>query len=242
MSKIHHTLQAAASVAFCFFIAAGAKAQAAPSCQLGNGVKHVVHLQFDNVHLRRDNPNVPSDIEQMPNLLNFLTKNGVVSGNHYTILISHTAGGLITGMTGLYPDRTGMPVTNSYRVWDSSGHPSSSHPAFVYWTAKDTTDGLPVLLTDGGKNAPAPWVAYTRAGCDFGGFSIANTVVETIPSDISTIFGPASAELSTVLAQLASTDPKTRALPNANWLGVAVHCAKDSPRCASIALGSREGH
>jgi len=54
----------------------GAPAYAATgaACQLaakGNGVKHVVYLQFDNVHLRRDNPNVPSDLEQMPNLLHF---------------------------------------------------------------------------------------------------------------------------------------------------------------------------
>jgi len=42
------------------------------SCHLqsaGNKIKRVVFLQFDNVHLRRDNPNVPSDLEQMPNLL-----------------------------------------------------------------------------------------------------------------------------------------------------------------------------
>ena len=37
---------------------------------IGNKIRQVVHLQFDNVHLRRDNPNVPSDLEQMPNLLN----------------------------------------------------------------------------------------------------------------------------------------------------------------------------
>ena len=41
-------------------------------CNLDNGLKHIVYLQFDNVHLRRDNPNVPSDLEQMPNLLYFL--------------------------------------------------------------------------------------------------------------------------------------------------------------------------
>src|SRR5215470_19748548 len=63
-----------------------ANAQAAApvqaSCHLqsaGNKIKRVVHLQFDNVHLRRDNPNVPSDLEQMPHLLNFLTDNGTVS-------------------------------------------------------------------------------------------------------------------------------------------------------------------
>jgi hypothetical protein len=29
-------------------------------------IKHVIYIQFDNVHFERDNPNVPSDLEQMP--------------------------------------------------------------------------------------------------------------------------------------------------------------------------------
>src|SRR5262249_4488992 len=41
-------------------------------CQFANGIKRVVVLDFDNVHLTRDIPNVPSDLEQMPHLLNFL--------------------------------------------------------------------------------------------------------------------------------------------------------------------------
>ena len=52
-------------------VVAAAPARAAGTnaggCQLdqANGrIKHVVYLQFDNVHLRRDNPNVPSDLEQ----------------------------------------------------------------------------------------------------------------------------------------------------------------------------------
>src|ERR1700750_3276118 len=49
---------------------------ASTSCPLGNGVKHVVTIMFDNVHYFRDNPNVPSDLQQMPNLLKFFTKNG----------------------------------------------------------------------------------------------------------------------------------------------------------------------
>ena len=48
-------------------------------CKLDNRIEHVVYLQFDNVHFRRDNPNVPSDLEQIPNLLNFLTDNGTFS-------------------------------------------------------------------------------------------------------------------------------------------------------------------
>jgi hypothetical protein len=47
-------------------------------CQLANGVKHVIQIQFDNVHLTRDNPNVPSDLQQMPHLYDFLKDNGVV--------------------------------------------------------------------------------------------------------------------------------------------------------------------
>jgi len=235
MQKTLFRLGTASPVLFGAFFAVslGAQAHAAPVCRLGGGAKHVVHLQFDNVHLRRDNPNVPSDLEQMPNLLNFLTRNGVVSGNHYTGLISHTAVDLVTGMTGLYPDRNGLPVSNSYRLFDANNHPTGSHSDFVYWTAKDATDGLPVLLSDNGKTAPAPWVAFTRAGCDVGAFSVADIDFETLPGDIATVFGTSSTQYSTVVAQLASTNPKTRALPTANWLGVAVHCAQGSARCAS---------
>ena len=43
-------------------------------CQLGNSVQHVINIVFDNVHFSRDNPNVPSDLEQMPHLLNFLNR------------------------------------------------------------------------------------------------------------------------------------------------------------------------
>jgi hypothetical protein len=46
------------------------------SCELGNGVKHVIEITFDNVHFFRDNPNVPSDLEMMPHLLNFIEQNG----------------------------------------------------------------------------------------------------------------------------------------------------------------------
>src|SRR5215831_17232027 len=60
------------------------------SCQLNsvhNKIKRVIYLNFDNVHFRRDNPNVPSDLEQMPNLLNFILQNGTLATNHWTPLI-----------------------------------------------------------------------------------------------------------------------------------------------------------
>src|SRR5262249_58061827 len=87
------------------------------SCQLNsvhNKIKRVIYLNFDNVHFRRDNPNVPSDLEQMPNLLNFILQNGTIATNHWTPLISHTSVDLLTAMTGVYGDRMGMPVGNSY--------------------------------------------------------------------------------------------------------------------------------
>jgi len=46
---IHCAVGAAAALAF----AAASPAVAAPKCNLGNGIKHIVYLQFDNVHLHR---------------------------------------------------------------------------------------------------------------------------------------------------------------------------------------------
>jgi hypothetical protein len=56
---------AAASLAASLAQPSAAVAQQS-QCSLGNGIKHIVYIQFDNVHFRRDNPNVPSDLEQCP--------------------------------------------------------------------------------------------------------------------------------------------------------------------------------
>ena len=116
------------------------------SCHLGHGVKHVVELTFDNVHYFRDNPNVPSDLEQMPNLLNFFEDNGAFLANNHTPLIAHTADDILTTYTGLYGDRQGMPISNGYQVYNSNGPNGSfdtTDPAgsFAYWTnpVNDTT-------------------------------------------------------------------------------------------------------
>src|SRR5436190_6472304 len=108
------------------------------TCNFANGIKHVIYVQFDNTHLLRDNPNVPSDLEQMPNLLNFMKNNGTLLTNDHTILISHTGGGILSTLTGLYPDRHGQAVSNSYGYFRPDGSVGFSS-SFKYWT--DQTDG-----------------------------------------------------------------------------------------------------
>src|SRR5215831_19901925 len=209
---------------------------AQPGCRFANGIKHVVNITFDNVHLHRDNPNVPSDLEQMPSLLNFLTRNGTVGGNHHMPLISHTATDVLTVLSGLYGDRMGVPISNSYRVFDGAGNISSSHTSFIYWTATDPTDNKPVMLNEHGTTAPAPWVPFTRLGCDVGAFSVANIEFETLPGDIGTVFGTSSPEFLAVQAALAlpntPANAAARQKPNTDWLGIAIHCAQGSPLCA----------
>src|ERR1700682_6223339 len=78
-------------------------------CQLkspSGRIKHVIYVQFDNTHFLRDNPDVPSDLEQMPHLLNFIQDNGVLIAHDHTVLISHTATGILSSLTGVYPDRS----------------------------------------------------------------------------------------------------------------------------------------
>src|SRR4051794_41967393 len=115
-----------------------AAALAAPpgptTCGLRHNVKHVVYLIFDNVHFLRDNPSVPSDLEQMPHLLNFIRGNGTLLTNDHTVLISHTATGILSTLTGVYPDRFGVPVSNSFRYFTPAGT-TRTGVAFAYWTA-----------------------------------------------------------------------------------------------------------
>ena len=219
-----------------------AAAPASASCQLSNGIKHVIYLQFDNTHLTRDRANAASDLEQMPNLLNFLTDNGTVSSTEHTILISHTAGGILSSLTGLYPDRQGITVSNSYRYFTPSGS-SASSSAFKYWTdlVDDTTgtnDPLPNMVTTGPKTTPAPWVPYTRAGCDYGAVSTANIVLEntrtTTFGDMTKVFGAGSPEWNEALASNAApSGTAAAAKAQTDFVGIAVHCAKTGGVCAA---------
>ena len=69
----------------------------------------------------------------MPHLLNFISSNGTLITNDHTVLISHTAGGILSSLTGVYPDRHGQTVSNSYVRY--VGHRGFSFPSsFGYWT------------------------------------------------------------------------------------------------------------
>ncbi len=202
------------------------------TCQLNSAhgqIQHVINIQFDNTHFTRDNPNVPSDLEQMPNLLNFIEGNGVLLSNHHTPLISHTATDILTSFTGVYGDRMGVPVSNSFRYFTPTGS-TSLGVSFAYWTDPifDPTTSTPTdtkynMLTADGKNAPAPWVPYTRAGCNVGQVATANTVLENIATDIPTVFGANSAQAAEVKANPGQAF--------ADFVGVGVHCALGNALC-----------
>lgn len=226
-----------------------ASVAASSSCHLGNGVQHVVEITFDNVHFFRDNPNVPSDLELMPHLLQFIEQNGTLLSNNHTPLIAHTADDSLTTYTGLYGDRHGMPISNSYQaynadgttdpagsfaywtdpVFDTASTPNVGHdtnPSMVYAPAPPATANptLPPAVT-----TPAPWVPFTRAGCNVGDVSTANMVLENTAVDIPKVFGAASPESQ----QLAADPDRFKDAEVADYVGLSVHCPQNGQFCAT---------
>jgi hypothetical protein len=228
-------------------------------CQLGNGVKHVIQITFDNVHFFRDNPNVPSDLQMMPNLLHFFENNGTFLSNNHTPLIAHTADDILTTLTGLYPDRQGMGVANDYQAYNTDGttDPASS---FAYWTdpiydtastpnpGHDTHPNMVYSATPPATTSPkpkantvtpAPWAPFTRAGCDVGDVATVNEELENDAFDIPKVFGPNSPE-----AQQLAADPDPYKDPEtADYVGVAVHCAQGGAqgKFCNSAMGVKYG-
>ncbi len=106
--------------------------------------------------------------------LNFPENNGTLDACDHAVLISHTANDILTTETGLYSDRDGIAVANSFGVFSPI---TAADPlevlfpsSFFYWTdavqdiTPATSDPLFALLTETGQNVPAPWVPFTRAG------------------------------------------------------------------------------
>ena len=213
------------------------------SCQLGNGIKHVIEITFDNTHFNRDNPNVLSDLEQMPALKDFITTNGTLLSNNYTPLIAHTADDSLTNYTGLYGDRHGQGITNTYETYVNGAVTSAqAKSSFAYWTGTYGLDAFPNMpysptVPAAGsppKTPPAPWVPFTRTGCDVGDVSTANMVLENTNPDLANFFGPNSPEV----AQLNADTDSFKDQETNDYIGVGVHCAQSDSFCTT-AMGKR---
>jgi hypothetical protein len=220
-------------------VAGAAVATSAPSsseCRLAHGVKHVIEITFDNVHYNRDNPNVLSDLEQMPALTNFITSKGVLLSNNHTPLIAHTADDTLTNYSGLYGDRQGQGLTNTYETYGPTGTvtPKSS---FAYWTGTYGLDAFPNQPYSANVPAagappstpPAPWAEFTRAGCNVGDVSTANMVLENLNPDLQNVFGANSPEV----AQFNADTDKFKDQEANDYEGLGVHCAAGSAFCAT---------
>jgi len=235
MAAVAAAIAVAAALGVSASTAAAKDTPAASSCQLGNGVKHVVEILFDNTHYNRDNPNVLSDLEQMPALKNFITDHGTLLSNMHTPLIAHTADDSLTGYTGLYGDRHGQGLTNTYETYLPNGSvvPKSS---FAYWTSTYGVDQFPNMPYSPDVPAagsppatpPAPWVPFTRAGCNVGDVSTANMVLENTNPDLANFFGANSPEVQ----QLNADTDSFKQQETNDYVGVGVHCAQEASFCA----------
>ena len=151
----------------------------------------------------------------MPNLLNFLEGQGTLLANHWTPLISHTSVDILTTLTGVYGEKMGIPIGNSLRYFNPNGT-SSPAGSFAYWTdpldsfVNNPTDITPQMIDRAGVTHPAPWVAFTRAGCDVGAFATANIELENTGLDVTTVFGANSPEAKEVATDGQSRDPRSR--------------------------------
>ena len=158
--------------------AVGAAPARASACSLAGGsIKHVIYLQFDNVHYTRDNPNVPSDLEQMPSLLKFITGSGTLISQEHTPLIAHTADDIVTSESGLYGSDQGIPIANEYQYYTGAKDGSTDEAGrlrlldrpdrgLLHGLRRAPRSATPAPPWSGqnGKTPPAPWVSYTRAG------------------------------------------------------------------------------
>ncbi len=76
---------------------------------------------------------------------------------------------------------------------------------------------------------PAPWVPFTRAGCDVGDVATVNQELENTAVDIPKVFGANSPEAQ----QLAADPDPYKDAETADYVGLAVHCAQGSAFCAN---------
>lgn len=152
---------------------------------------------------------------------------GTVLANHHTPLISHTSVDLTTTYSGVYGDRHGVAVSqNSIAAYTGNAtSPVAATSGFSYWTdplgiTGDPTTTITTKDVSGNPvNAPAPWVPFTRAGCDVGSVSTTGFVLENSKSVANAFAGTG----------VTGTSADT---------GLAVHCAHSSAVCGTSATDS----
>ena len=142
----------------------------------------------------------------------------------------------MTSESGLYGSDQGDAIANEYRYYTGAANGSTDTAgSFAYWENPvvdyDTSTGAPVgdstttLVGQNGKTPPAPWVSYTRAGCDVGSVAAANTELENTTPDVPLVFGANSPD-----AKEAEGANQNKAA--ADYEGLSVHCALGSAVCA----------
>jgi hypothetical protein len=199
------------------FPASEAVEPAKGDCELNSvrgDIQHVIYIQFSHVRFTRDNPNVPSDLEQMPRLLRFIENNGTLLTNHHTVLPVEPESNALAALTGLYPQRLGSNLASGGTYWTTLSEPSTSN-------GNSTPN-----IAEANKHAPAPWVPFTRAGCNVGTVAVAKTTLENTGKDILTVFGANSLEAA------LGADPTTVSQAAAEFEGIAIHCAVANSICA----------
>jgi hypothetical protein len=120
-------------------------------------------------------------------------------------VLSHTADGILSTETGLYPDEFGGGVANTYPYLNPKAKSGTSTTSlFRYWTdPTSSTDSLFTLIHGAassgnpeGINIQAPWASFTRAGCDFAGVGSADMEFENDTTDVSNVFGANSPQFA----------------------------------------------
>ena len=85
------------------------------------------------------------------------------------------------------------------------------------------------MVGQNGRMAPAPWVPYTRAGCNYGSVAAANTDLENTVPDVPLVYGANSPEAK------EAENPNLQNKAAADFEGLLIHCAHDSAVCAALA-------
>ena len=228
MRRIKNALTASIPLALGVVFLSAASQSALAGCHLnspGGQVKHVVNIVFDNVHLRRDNPNVPSDLEQMPNLLNFIQNNGTISGNHHTPLISHTATDILTAADRRLWRPHGNSGFQRLRLLQA-GRQRRLHSSFLYWTA----------LAGRRQAADGQRSRQNRAG-SLGALHPRRLRCRRLLGRQHRVREHSRRRQHRVRCDspegIEANNPTIRDKANADFLGIAVHCAQNSPLCAN---------